>query len=96
MNEINEVINNFNFDDLYDNINDNYNSNNSIKNKKNIFEDTLSKLNKEIKIIEHSLEIYTKGINFIFNKINFKYINKCIDKKYIQLENPFIISNNPK
>ena len=95
-NDINEIINNFNFDDLYHNIDDNYYSNNYIKNKKNIFEDTLSKLKKEIEIIDKSLEIFEKGINFIFNKIHFKYINKNIDQKYIQLDNPFIISSNPK
>ena len=95
-NDINEIINNFNFDELYHNINDNYNSNNYIKNKKNMFEDTLIKLNKEIKIIDESLLIYTKGIDFIFQKINFKYINQYINKKYIQLDNPFIISTNQK
>ena len=95
-NDINEMINNFNFDDLYFNINDNYYSNNYLKNKKNLFEDTLSKLNKEIKIIEESLSIYIKGIDFIFKKINFKYIDKSIDNKYIHLDNPFIISKEPK
>ena len=95
-NDLNEMINNFNFDDLYFNINDNYYRNNYLKNKKNLFEDTLSKLNKEIKIIEESLSIYIKGMDFIFKKINFKYIDKSIDNKYIHLDNPFIISKQPK
>ena len=94
-NDINDMINNFNFDNLYQYVDDLYNSNNYINNKKNIFDDTLSKLNKEIKIIDESLSIYTKGINFIFNKINFTYINKN-SSKYIQSGNPFFVSNTPK
>ena len=94
-NDINEVINNFNFDNLYYHINDKYNSNNYFNNKKNIFEDTLTKLNKETKIIDESLSIYSKGIEFIFGKINFKYISKN-NNKYFQLENPFLTSNITK
>ena len=95
-NDINEIINSFNFDELYHTINDKYNNNNYIKNKKNIFEDTLIKLNKEIIIIEESLSIYTKGNDFIFKKMNFKYINQYENKKYLELNNPFIISTNAK
>ena len=94
-NDINEIINSFNFDSLYhykDNI---YNSNNYIKNKKNIFEDTLTKLNKETKIIDESLSIYTKGVDFIFTKINFRYLNND-NIKYVQLDNPFLIQSLPK
>ena len=95
-NELNNTINNFCFDELYYIIDNSYNFNNYLKNKKNIFEDTLSKLNNETKIIDKSLDIYTKGINFIFSKINFNYKTKEDNIKSIKLNNPFIISTIPK
>ena len=94
-NDINEIINNFNFDNLYYNPNSNYNINNYFNNKKNTFEDTLTKLNKEVQIIDESLSIYTKGINFMFGKISFKYISQNMNK-YYQLDNPFLITGVPK
>ena len=93
-NDINNIINNFNFDELYHDINDNFNSNNYLTHKKNIFDDTLIKINKEVKIIDESLSIYKKGVEFIFQKINFKYIN--MNNKYNQLDNPFLISDKTK
>ena len=98
-NDLNCTINNFcfeNFDFKISEIN-NYNTNMYITKKKNLLEDTLTKLNKEIKILNESISIYTKGINFYFSKIKFNYINKTLyhDGAY-KIDNPFLISNKPK
>ena len=98
-NDLNHIINNFNFEnfDFLKNDSNLYKTNNYINNKKNIFEDTLSKLNKEIKILDESISIYTKGINFFFTKMKFTFTNGPIyNKNFYQITNPFLISTKPK
>ena len=68
-----------------------------ITKKKNIFEDTLSKLNKEIKILDDSIAIYTKGINFFFTKLKFKFGKSPeYNQNFHTIDNPFLISTKPK
>ena len=96
-NDINEIITNFDFDYIcqYELNKPGINfSNNDNDINTNIYDNTLTKLNKEIKIIEESLNIYNKGINFIFSKINFRFNDD--NKKSIKLDNPFITTNNKK
>ena len=98
-NDINYIINNFNFENFDYSINEKniYNTNNYISNKKNIFEDTLSKLNKEIKILDDSIAIYKKGINFFFTKLKFNFGNSQIyNQNFHTIDNPFLISTKPK
>ena len=98
-NELNYIINNFDFENLdfaksEQNI---YNTNNYITKKKNIFEDTLTKLNKEIKILDDSINIYTKGINFFFTKLKFNFgISSKYNKNFHIIDNPFLISAKQK
>ena len=99
LNDINYIINNFNFENFDFSINEKniYNTNNYISNKKNIFDDTLSKLNKEIKILDDSINIYKKGINFFFTKLKFNFGNSQIcNKNFHTIDNPFLISTKPK
>ena len=99
-NELNHIINNFSFEnfDFKKSENITYNTNFYISKKKNIFEDTLSKLNNEIKIFNESISIYTKGINFFFAKMKFNYLNKSLSNysTAYKIDNPFLLSSKPK
>ena len=98
-NELNNIINSFsflNFDYKISEFNT-YKTNMYISQKKNIQEDTLSKLSKEIKILDESINIYNKGINFFFSKFKFNFINKSSNYNCaFKIDNPFLVSNKPK
>lgn len=98
-NDFNHIINSFDFEnfDFLKNGNNIYNTNNYVSKKKNIFEDTLSKLNNEIKILDESISIYKKGINFFFTKMKFNFTSSTIyNNNFFTLDNPFLISSKSK
>ena len=98
-NDLNRIINSFSFQNFDFKICEShfYNTNMYISQKKNILEDTFSKLNKEIKILDESINIFRKGINFFFSKFKFNFISKPSNySSAFKIENPFLVSNKPK
>ena len=100
-NNLNHIINNFSFENFDFKISEinTYNTNMYISRKKNIFNETLNKLNKEVNILAESLSIYTKGIQFFFNKFKFNFKNDSLNNNYdyaFKIDNPFLISEKPK